>query len=176
MSTQADNHCISSVYGRCVEVLDEHLDAWNHTNNVCYVHWMQEVAVEHSAVLGWDSDRYLKSGAMWVVRSHKVDYRRSSYKGDKILVQTWIAEMKKVSCIRRYRFLELPRECDVDLVNESCRFSSYERFEYPKDSLIATAETLWAFVSSQNFRPIRVFPELFDIFEQKPNTEAFFPS
>lgn len=62
MSEEENNTTISSVFGQCVEVTEEHLDVWNHTNNVCYVQWMQDVAVEHSAVLGWDSKRYIDSG------------------------------------------------------------------------------------------------------------------
>ncbi len=170
------NHsCVSSVYGRCVEVSDTNLDVWNHTNNICYIQWMQDVAVGHSAILGWDSTRYLESGAIWVVRNHTIDYHRSTYKGDKLLIQTWIAEMKRVSCIRRYRFLQLPRECDIEEVNKQCGFVSFDRFEYPKEAVVATAQTTWAFVSTENFKLARVFPELNAVFEQKPNLDVKFP-
>ncbi|MBR4751183.1 MAG: acyl-CoA thioesterase [Thermoguttaceae bacterium] len=175
MNEQGYRGVASSVFGRCVEVTDENLDVWNHTNNVCYVQWMQDVAVEHSVVLGWDSRRYLDSGAIWVVRSHKIDYRKSTYKGDKLLVQTWIAEMKRASCVRRYRFLELPKDCNVQTVEEECRFVSYESFVFPQTAIVATAETIWAFVSTHNFHPVRVFPELNEVFRQSPNLEARFP-
>lgn len=176
MDEQGSKGAVSSVFGRCVEVSNENLDVWNHTNNVCYVQWMQDVAVEHSAVLGWDSKKYLESGAIWVVRSHKIDYRQSTYKGDKLLVQTWIAEMRRASCVRRYRFLKLPQQCDIKTVENECRFASYEDFVFPKTAVVATAETLWAFVSTQNFHPVRVFPELCKGFRRLPNLEARFPS
>ena len=175
MSEEENNTTISSVFGQCVEVTEEHLDVWNHTNNVCYVQWMQDVAVEHSAVLGWDSKRYIDSGAIWMVRSHEIDYRRSTYQGDKLLVQTWIAEMKRASCIRRYRFLELPKDCDMKSVENECRFVSYDFFQYPQTAVIATAETHWTFVSTKNHRPVRVFPELTAVFKQPHNLKARFP-
>lgn len=167
--------CTSSVYCRCVEVTDANLDVWNHTNNVCYIQWMQDVAVGHSAILGWDSQRYLDAGAIWVVRNHTIDYNRSTYKGNKLLVQTWIAEMKRVSCIRRYRFLQIPDDCDVEQVNRDFQFVSFERFEYPKSALIATAQTTWAFVSTENFKPVKVFAELNAVFEQRPDVNVKFP-
>ncbi len=175
MKEQRFKCSVSSVFGRCIVVSRENLDVWNHTNNVCYVQWMQDVAVEHSSILGWDSQRYLESGAIWVVRSHRIDYRRSTYEGDKILIQTWITEMKKASCIRSYRFLVLPKECDLKRVEDECRFVSYDSFEYPETALVATAETLWAFVSTRNFHPARVFPELNEVFQRRPNLDAKYP-
>lgn len=156
---------ISSVFGMCVEVIKEHLDVWNHTNNVRYVQWMQDVAVEHSVALGWDSQHYLQAGAIWVVRSHKIDYRKSTHLGDKLLVQTWVSEMKKASCVRRYRFIELPKDCDLNSIATSYRFTKYEDGFFPSSALVATAETHWAFLSTSNFRPVRLFPELISDFE-----------
>ena len=155
----------NSIFGSCVEVTKSHLDVWNHTNNVCYVQWMQDVAVGHSAALGWDSERYLKAGAIWVVRSHAIDYRHSTYEGDKILVQTWVDEMKRASCIRRYRFLLLPRDCDLNEIESKYRWSSFETFDASNMSVIATATTHWAFVSTETFHPVKVFPELSGLFE-----------
>lgn len=166
---------ISAVYGRCVEIGEAQLDVWNHTNNVCYVQWMQDVAVEHSDALGWNSSRYLDSGAIWVVRSHWINYHKSTYKGDKLLIQTWIAEMKRASCLRRYRFLELPKNCDTAELDKKCRFANYETFKFPETALVATAETHWAFVSATNFRPVKVFPELTEVFETVKDYDAEFP-
>lgn len=175
MSESEKSNCISSMYGRCIEVAEKNLDVWNHTNNVCYVQWMQDVAVEHSETLGWDAKRYLESGAIWVVRNHSIDYFRSTYKGDKLLIQTWIAEMKRVSCLRRYRFLELPKDCNLDELDHEIQLCDYNRFSFPKEALIATAETHWAFISTQNFRPVRVFDELIVDFKRIPNKDVCFP-
>ncbi len=155
------------VFRRRFNVVESDVDVWNHTNNVCYVQWMQDVAVAHSEYLGWNSDRYLAEGAIWVVRSHHVDYRRSTFCGDRLLAQTWIAEMKRASCVRRYRFYKLPDEIDDAAAEKICGLA--DALNDPiidASELVAEAETHWAFVSSETFRPVRVFPELTALFNE----------
>ena len=156
---------VSSIWGKVVTVEKEHIDVWGHTNNVCYVQWMQDVAVGHSAAMGWDSKRYLNNGAIWVVRNHTIDYKHSSYLGNRILVQTWIEEMKKVSCLRRYRFIELPDDSTEDEVTEASGFASEADFVFPQTSLLATASTTWAFVSTDSLKPVRINPEIISDFQ-----------
>lgn len=166
---------ISPAYGVYIQVEDSHLDVWGHTNNVHYVQWMQDVAVEHSVALGWTAERYLANKSIWVVRSHQIEYRRSTYLGDKILLQTWISEMKRASCLRRYRFLELPKDTTEEEIQRAVGFTKLDEFEVPKTAVIATAETHWAFVSTETLRPVRVNPELNAVFEQGASTRAYFP-
>jgi hypothetical protein len=40
---------------------------------------MQDVAIEHSATVGWPMRRYLELGAAWVVRSHFIEYFRPAF-------------------------------------------------------------------------------------------------
>ncbi|MDO5308954.1 MAG: acyl-CoA thioesterase [Planctomycetia bacterium] len=148
-----------------LEPHQSHLDVWGHTNNVCYIQWMQDVAVAHSAALGWDSKEYLSHNSMWVVRSHSIEYKHSSYLGDRIFVQTWIAEMRKVSCLRRYRFLKLPKEMDIPEVSSPCGFIARDALDKYSPELLASAETTWAFVSSDALKPIRVFSDLSALFD-----------
>ena len=171
----APNDAASPVYGELIEISEKHLDVWGHANNVCYIQWMQDVAVAHSAALGWDARRYLEHEAMWVVRRHSIDYARSLYLGDKALVQTWIAEMKLASCIRRYRFLALPPDVTDDEIQQAVGFCSLVDFSFPKSALVATAETHWAFVSTNTLRPFRVFPELNAVFEKPRDSFARYP-
>lgn len=116
-------------------------DEFQHANNTRYVHWMQQVAVAHSAALGWDAERYLSVGAMWVARRHIIDYIHPIYPGETMLAETWIPEMKNVSSTRKYRFTRLT-----------------------DGLLIAEAETRWGFVSSRTGRPMRVPEELKTLF------------
>lgn len=129
------------IYRENIEVLASDADEFQHANNTRYVHWMQQVAVAHSAALGWDADRYLAIGAMWVARRHIIDYIRPVYPGETMLAETWIPEMKNVSSVRKYRFTR---------VSDS--------------ALIAEAETRWGFVSSTTGRPMRVPDELKALF------------
>lgn len=150
------------IYARSIQVSEADVDVWGHANNVCYVHWMQDVAIAHSAAIGWAAERYLEYGAIWVVRRHTIEYRQSAYRGEKILAQTWIAEMKNVTCLRRYRFLRLPNDVDAADLNGFMENAD----DFPKSAILATAETLWGFVSTGTPRPVRVAPELREAFEK----------
>ena len=114
-------------------VADGEIDALGHANNVVYVEWMQAAAVAHSTAQGWPGERYRRLGCGWVVRSHTIEYRQPATAGDRIVVRTWVATMKKVSSIRRYRII---RRAD--------------------DELLATAETKWAFIDYATGQPARI--------------------
>ncbi|NUQ63998.1 MAG: acyl-CoA thioesterase [Pirellulales bacterium] len=118
-------------------VADGEIDSLGHANNVVYVDWMQRAAVAHSAAQGWPGERYARLGQGWVVRSHRVEYLQPALAGDPVLVRTWVATMKKVTSLRRYRIL---RATDGDL--------------------LATAETLWAFINYATRQPQRIPAEV----------------
>ena len=73
-------------------------------NNQRYVAWMQEVATAHSAANGWPMERYLQTGAAWVVRSHFIEYLRPAFAGDALEIDTWAASLALRDVIRRYQF------------------------------------------------------------------------
>jgi acyl-CoA thioester hydrolase len=118
-------------------VRPDEIDELGHANNVAYVEWMQSAAVAHSDALGWTGERYRRDGAGWVVRSHTITYCQPALAGDSIVVQTWVATMNKVTSLRRYRIV---RRAD--------------------ESLLAQAETLWAFVDYATGRPARIPAEI----------------
>ena len=113
------------------------IDAQGHANNVCYVAWMQEAALAHSAAQGWPPAAYQRLGLGWVVRSHTIEYRRPAQAGNQITVKTWVATFKRVTSVRRYHVL---RKAD--------------------GVVLATAETKWAFINYSTGQPHRVPPEI----------------
>ncbi len=123
-------------------VRDDEIDAQGHANNVCYVAWMQDAALAHSAAQGWPAQAYQRQGMGWVVRSHTIEYRQSARAGDEITVETWVANFKRVTSLRRYRIIR-----QVDGV------------------LLATAETRWAFIDYATGQPHRVPMEIVRAFE-----------
>ena len=118
-------------------VRPEEIDELGHANNVAYVAWLQAAAVAHSAAQGWPGERYRDLGLGWVVRSHTIEYLQSAQVDDPVVIETWVATMKKVTSLRRYRIL---RESDR--------------------ALLARAETNWAFVNYASGKPTRVPPEI----------------
>jgi len=123
-------------------VADNEIDGQGHANNIAYVQWMQAAAVAHSDAQGWNAGRYRRIGCGWFVRSHKIEYLQPAFRGDRIEVETWVATMRKVSSLRRYRI-----------------------WRTGDGVLLAKAETLWAFVSYQSRQPKRILPQVAGAFE-----------
>jgi acyl-CoA thioester hydrolase len=122
-------------------VTNDEIDELGHVNNVVYVAWMQDAAIAHSATLGWTSARYLQLGAGWVARTHHVEYLRPATLGDRVVIQTHVAEMKKATSLRRYRIVR------------------------PSDGeLLVRAETDWAFIDFKTGRPTRIPPQVVEAY------------
>ncbi len=115
----------------------DEIDGLGHANNVYYISWLQDAAVAHSTAQGWPGLRYHELGQGWVVRSHTIEYLLPAFAGDHVVVETWVATMKKVTSLRRYRIV---RSGD--------------------GALLAAAETNWAFVDFTTGRPVRIPAEV----------------
>ena len=61
-----------------------------------------------------------RTGGLWVVRSHHIDYKRQTFLGDdRIEVRTWIADCRLVSSRRRYEFHRISPEVPEDAGGKS---------------------------------------------------------
>lgn len=118
-------------------VTEDELDQNNHVNNVVYVKWLEHAAILNSSVWGLTPDFYVKINQTWVARRHTVDYLRPAYLGDELIIRTWIADTKRVMSTRGY---EVVRVKDGEI--------------------LATGETLWAFVRMDTGHPTRIAPEV----------------
>jgi acyl-CoA thioester hydrolase len=139
---------MSDVYLHQVEVNEADIDRLGHVNNLVYLRWMIDAALAHSAALGWPTDAYQKLGAGWVVRSHKIRYLQPAFAGQRIVVQTWVATMKRLRSLRCYKIIRLPDE-----------------------TVLASASTEWAFVDYTNGTPKKVPDEVVAAFRvvDEPN-------
>ncbi|MGH7580158.1 MAG: acyl-CoA thioesterase [Gemmatimonadales bacterium] len=135
----------SRIFSKRFVVPPEAIDMQGHVNNIAYVGWMQDVAIEHSAAAGWPMQRYLELGAGWVVRSHFVEYFRPAFTDEMVSVHTWVPRFDQRSTPRRYLFLR-----DADKVE------------------LAGAETIWVFVDLATGRRRRIPPELLNAFDPVP--------
>ena len=89
-----------------VTVTDTHLDEFEHTNNVVYLSWMQDVAKAHSAALGLTFNDYARLGIGCVARRHEINYVLPTFKGDHILLGTWIHQNDgRTDMWRGYQFI-----------------------------------------------------------------------
>lgn len=88
----------------------EHLDAFEHTNNVTYLHWLEDVAWAHSAALGLSMDEYRRINTGFVVRRRELDYLSPTFAGDTLWTGTWIhANSGRLDMWRHYQII---RESD----------------------------------------------------------------
>jgi acyl-CoA thioester hydrolase len=115
-----------------------------HVNNLVYLKWMQSAAVAHSAIQGWPAERYQALGAGWVVRSHQIEYLQAAFADDDIVVRTWVANLRKVTSLRRFKIVRTSGE---------------------NETLLAVAATDWAFIHFATHQPKRIPPEVASAFE-----------
>lgn len=121
-------------------VAPDDIDALGHAGNYHYVRWLQHAAVAHSTANGWSPERYDELGAGWVVRSHQITYLQPAFEGDALVIRTWVENMRPATSLRRY---------------EICRSDG---------TLLARAETDWAFVNYAKQKAIRIPAEVAESF------------
>ena len=81
------------IFTQEIIVAPQHIDIQKRVSNLCYVQWMQDLAINHSTVQGWGVERYEAEGHGWVVRQHTITYKRPALAGDVITAATWVAEL-----------------------------------------------------------------------------------
>lgn len=128
---------MSALHSLKIDIPPESIDENRHVNNREYLKWMQDVAMAHSAAVGWPTERYSGMGASWVVRSHHIEYLRPAFERDTLHVHTWVEGMEGSTSMRRYLFWR-------------------NRDRVP----VARAETLWVFVDQSTGRPRAIPDEL----------------
>lgn len=129
----------SSIHTKSYLVEDSWLDVNQHMNNIEYVRVMQDIAVEHSDVVGCTSATH-EMGAAWFVRAHSIEYKRPASAGEMLTVDTWISGTDRLRSTREYEFRNVA------------------------GVIVATAETVWILVDQHSGRPKRIPPELIQLF------------
>ena len=123
----------------------EVMDGNRHVNNVAYVQWMQDAALQHSAATG--CTRMTEAiGATWVARMHRIEYLSPAFAGEAITVLTWVADFRKVRSLRRYRMI---RAAD--------------------QKVLAEGETDWVLIDVSTGRPRGIPNEIASLFELVPD-------
>ncbi len=81
------------------------IDLLGHVNNVRWIDWVQRIAILHSTARGWDMAAYQKSGLVWVVRRHEIDYLLPAKEKEELVGTTWVEGLRRTSCVRKTLFL-----------------------------------------------------------------------
>lgn len=98
-----------------------------------YLRYMQEAAFNASAAAGYDLARYEAMGCHWLIRETEIDYLRPLRYGDRVEVETWVADFRRVRSRRAYDF----RRADTGMP-------------------IARAHTDWVFLDTTTQRPASI--------------------
>jgi acyl-CoA thioester hydrolase len=94
---------ISPTYSKTITIPASAIDENGHVNNVVYVQWMQDIAVEHYASIGGIEAQ--GPDATWVVRQHRIEYLLPAFEGEEIEIRTWVEDLRKVRSLRMYEFV-----------------------------------------------------------------------
>lgn len=109
----------------------------DHVANAKYVSWLDRAAELHADALGYTRRWLLDEGLMWFVARHEIDYLAEVWRGDELVVATWVRPMRRVKCWREYAIL---RPSDRHVVCRAC--------------------TLWVLVDLATRRPLRIPREM----------------
>lgn len=90
-----------------ITVQADHIDLMQHTNNVVYLQWLEDVAWAHSARVGLGPDEYTALGHGMVVKQHLLNYLQATRLGEALLLGTWLTGIDKLSLHRNYQLVRL---------------------------------------------------------------------
>jgi len=135
----------NQLYRQDFTIPSEAIDENGHVNNVHYVQWMQDIAVQHYAALGGLPPTQA-IGATWVVRSHTIEYFNPAFAGEQIEIRTWVVNLRHVRSLRRYEFI---RKAD--------------------NRLLVKGETDWVLVDAGTGRPVAIPENILNLFTLLPD-------
>ncbi|GAC30328.1 acyl-CoA thioester hydrolase [Glaciecola pallidula DSM 14239 = ACAM 615] len=87
-------------------IQQEHIDHYQHVNNVAYVSQLETLAWQHSNYLGLSMQEYKNLDRGMVIQQHVLNYQRPSHLHDEIACATWIVACdNKCRLSREFQFI-----------------------------------------------------------------------
>ena len=90
-----------------------------------------------------------QAAAIWVARSHKIEYLSPAFAGDEIEALTWVADFRKVRSLRRYQFVRTTDQ-----------------------TTLARGETDWVFMDANKGKPRSIPEEVRAPFDLLPDDQS----
>ena len=92
----------------------EDTDALGHSNNVCYLAWLERCAWEHSAAVGFNTQQMLDIDRAMVVRNVQMQYLLATFAGDELYVGDWISACDgRLRATRRFQIVRAQDQATV---------------------------------------------------------------
>jgi acyl-CoA thioester hydrolase len=126
------------IFEKLITVSEDDLDELNHVNNVRYVQWVNDFAIEH-----WfeNTSNDIRSTYYWVLLKHHITYKSPAFLNDVIKLKTYVIKAEGVTSTRI-----------VEMHNTKT------------NKLLVKSETHWCLINTHNNRPARITKELADLF------------
>lgn len=123
---------------RVYPVTASDIDDQGHVNNLVYLRWIQDVAIDHWATAARPEDQ---TSTRWVVVRHEIDYLKPALAGDQVVARTWV---------ERWRGATSERHTELERLGDGL--------------LLARGRTVWCALDAASRRPKRVPPEMSEPF------------
>jgi acyl-CoA thioester hydrolase len=127
---------MNPIYQFDIPVTADVVDRNAHVNNVAYIQWLQDAAVRHARACGCMAAT-TALGAIWVVRTHHIEYLAPAFAGDTLTMLTWVVNFQKVRSLCKYKLIRASEQ-----------------------TVAARAETDWVFVNAKTGRPLKIPDEV----------------
>jgi len=128
---------MTTIYEKVIVITKEFIDMNKHVNNVVFLQFMQDVALEHSAINGYTLEKYQQLQTTWMAKKHCINYIKPVLLGQKIKIKTWIENISRTFAIRKYEFYNIKDK-----------------------SLVCEAESTWVYIDLVKNRPCKIDEEM----------------
>ena len=126
------------VFTRAFTPKPSDIDENGHVNNVVYLDWAQQLAIDHWRSRATPQDQ---EAFAWVALRHEVDYRRALLPGETAYARTWVSD-----------------------TTEGPRFDRFVRIDGPDGAMCAQVRTVWCLIEKTTGRPRRVPAQMLALF------------
>ena len=118
------------------------IDEVGHVNNAVYLSYIEDAGLQVCCAYGWPIPRMAEAGFAIIPRKHHIEYLQPARIDDPLEIQTWVSGGRRSTATRHYA---IHRARD--------------------GALLARVNTLYVWVSTETFRPIRIPGEFWQDFE-----------
>ncbi|HSG09284.1 MAG TPA: acyl-CoA thioesterase [Longimicrobiales bacterium] len=125
---------VPSRHERVFPVTPSDIDGQGHVNNLVYLRWIQDVAIEHWGAVARPEDQ---AATAWVVVRHEIDYLRPALEADRVVARTWVERWKGATSERHTELVRLE-----------------------DGAVLARGRTVWCALDVTTRRPKRVTSEM----------------
>lgn len=141
-------------YLSLVRVRFNECDPLGHVNNSVYLNYLEQIAIDHAASVGWTSESLIgEAGAAFVARKHEITYVQPAFQNDWLLVRTWPTEMRGARGIRMYDISRFEGE-PIGWMDRQVPWAEMPAVN--RRNMVVQARTEWAFMNVTTGRPTRI--------------------